>query len=296
VINPYNEDEYLLGIMLDGDSYRRSANTKDREVAQINVLSGLGWNLHRMWTMDWWDNREKELAKLVKILEEKKIEAFDRKKKAETFLEIRHERFEFNVEIEEQEHVEPSSYVMKEYKNAEIPVTPMSSAEYVEKAAMKQITERLQQIIDEEAPIAASRLIRKVLRSFGISRTTPAVLEATEKALKKVSCKAYRQNGVKFYHVADEALDAYHAYRLDVISDDRRGLDEICLQELKNAVCLTLQIKGGLTKDDLLRETIRTMGYTRSRTALTEAVTAGLKYGLKTGEIAADAMNVYHLQ
>lgn len=83
VQNPYNEDEYLLGIMLDGDSYRRSANTKDREVAQINVLSGLGWNLHRMWTMDWWDNREKELAKLLQILEEKKIEAFDRKKKAE---------------------------------------------------------------------------------------------------------------------------------------------------------------------------------------------------------------------
>ena len=73
----------MLGIMLDGDSYRRSANTKDREVAQINVLSGLGWNLHRMWTMDWWDNREKELAKLLQILEEKKIEAFDRKKKAE---------------------------------------------------------------------------------------------------------------------------------------------------------------------------------------------------------------------
>jgi len=83
VQNPYNEDEYLLGIMLDGDSYRRSANTKDREVAQINVLSGLGWSLHRMWTMDWWDNREKELAKLLSILEEKKIEAFDRKKRAE---------------------------------------------------------------------------------------------------------------------------------------------------------------------------------------------------------------------
>ena len=61
VINPYNPEEYLMGIILDGESYRQSQNTKDREVAQVSVLSGLGWELHRIWTMDWWDNREKEL-------------------------------------------------------------------------------------------------------------------------------------------------------------------------------------------------------------------------------------------
>ena len=49
-------------------------------------------------------------------------------------------------------------------------------------------------------------------------------------------------------------------------------------------------------KEDLVRETIRTMGYTRSRTALSDAVTIGLRYGLETGEIVMDDMNVYHLQ
>jgi very-short-patch-repair endonuclease len=75
VINPYNEEEYLLGIMLDGESYRQTPNTRDREVAQISVLNGLGWQLHRIWTMDWWDNREKEIAKLLQLLEDKKAEA-----------------------------------------------------------------------------------------------------------------------------------------------------------------------------------------------------------------------------
>lgn len=72
VVNPYDEDEYLLGIMLDGDTYRRSANTKDREISQIGVLNSLGWELHRIWTMDWWDNREKELSKLMNVIEERK--------------------------------------------------------------------------------------------------------------------------------------------------------------------------------------------------------------------------------
>lgn len=75
VVNPYDEDEYILGIMMDGNTYKRSTNTKDRELSQVGVLSGLGWNLHRIWTMDWWDNRDKELSTLMKLIEEKKEEA-----------------------------------------------------------------------------------------------------------------------------------------------------------------------------------------------------------------------------
>ena len=83
VINPYNEEEYLLGIMLDGESYGQSRNTKDREVAQISVLNGLGWELHRIWTMDWWDDRDRELSKLMQILEEKKEAAHQKFLKAQ---------------------------------------------------------------------------------------------------------------------------------------------------------------------------------------------------------------------
>lgn len=68
VIDPRNEGEYLLGILLDGEAYRQSRNTKDREVAQIDVLTGLGWRLHRIWTMDWWDQKEKEITKLLEKL------------------------------------------------------------------------------------------------------------------------------------------------------------------------------------------------------------------------------------
>ena len=80
VVNPYDEGEYLLGIMLDGDSYKNAGATRDREVAQRSVLGGLGWNTYRMWTMDWWDDKNREIGKLLKLLEELKVEA---KKRAE---------------------------------------------------------------------------------------------------------------------------------------------------------------------------------------------------------------------
>lgn len=63
----------------------------------------------------------------------------------------------------------------------------------------------------------------------------------------------------------------------DVDSGDKRSADEICQQELKNAVCITLKEKGSLMKN-----VIRTMGYARSSTSLVEAAEKGMKYGRKT--------------
>jgi len=70
VVNPYDDEEYLMGILLDGDSYKQAERTKDREVSQLEVLESHGWYIHRVWTLDWWDNSEKEMEKIFKQLEE----------------------------------------------------------------------------------------------------------------------------------------------------------------------------------------------------------------------------------
>ena len=72
VVNPYDNTKYILGIMLDGEGYKRAANTRDREIAQLGVLQNLGWQLHRIWTIDWWDNRQKVERLLLQKLAEVK--------------------------------------------------------------------------------------------------------------------------------------------------------------------------------------------------------------------------------
>ncbi len=111
----------------------------------------------------------------------------------------------------------------------------------------------------------------------------------SDKALKKTSSRMNKQAGVRFYWKKDQEQELYRVYRVDINSQDKRSVDEICQQELKNAVCATLKKRGALDKDSLVKETIRTMGYTRSGAALVAAVERGLKYGRKTGEIVQDA-------
>ncbi len=70
VIDPENSSRYILGILLDGDSYKAAKTTADREVSQISVLQGLGWRIKRIWTMDWYDDPERELRNIMEVLHE----------------------------------------------------------------------------------------------------------------------------------------------------------------------------------------------------------------------------------
>lgn len=79
VLNPYDTTRYLLGIMLDGDTYRMTENTKDREIAQKNLLEKFrGWKIFRIWALDWWDDREFVIEQLLTKLEKLKAAAAEK--------------------------------------------------------------------------------------------------------------------------------------------------------------------------------------------------------------------------
>ena len=328
VMNPYKKEEYLLGIMLDGESYRQSSNTKDREVAQISVLKGLGWDIYRIWTLDWWDNKEKELKKLIDCLDHKKDAAYNVCAKEEVSTEETEfikesERIEDTQKIKdipvqeskitkhfaEQDHVIKSNmnltklnqdveslYHKESYISADLIMTDISTDEYVQSKNKKMITEKIQQIIDTEAPVSYDTLVKKTLRAFNIARSSPKTLEATQKALKIANTQMNKQQGVKFYWRKDQDPSAYYSFREDKNANTRRSANDICQQELKNAVCMTLLEKGRMKKEDLIKATIRTMGYARSSNVLISAVERGLKYGRKTGEIVeAGEKNVFEI-
>ncbi|MCR5870752.1 DUF3320 domain-containing protein [Sphingomonas sp. J344] len=45
---------YLAGVECDGASYHSAATARDRDKVREQVLVGLGWNILRVWSTDWW--------------------------------------------------------------------------------------------------------------------------------------------------------------------------------------------------------------------------------------------------
>ena len=75
VRDPGNPDRYLAGIMADGIVFRDTPCAVDRFSGQPGVLRGLGWQILRFWTPEWWRNREGVIARLTEKLRSLEAEA-----------------------------------------------------------------------------------------------------------------------------------------------------------------------------------------------------------------------------
>jgi hypothetical protein len=64
VVHPDAPGRYLAGVECDGATYHRSATARDRDRLRENVLRGLGWKIHRVWSTDWWQDADRALDRL----------------------------------------------------------------------------------------------------------------------------------------------------------------------------------------------------------------------------------------
>lgn len=71
VVDPECPDKYLLGILCDGYNHNTTRTAHDRVVTQSGVLQMLGWQLHHVWAMDWWENCSRTIEMLVSAIEER---------------------------------------------------------------------------------------------------------------------------------------------------------------------------------------------------------------------------------
>ena len=75
VHDPDRQGSYLLGVECDGATYHSAATARDRDRLREQVLRGLGWEIHRIWSTDWWIDPhgqvDKVIAALEKVREEK---------------------------------------------------------------------------------------------------------------------------------------------------------------------------------------------------------------------------------
>lgn len=79
IVNPDAPGSYLAAVECDGATYHRSATARDRDSLREAVLRGLGWEVLRIWSTDWWMDSKKALervdSELTKLLEEYRASA-----------------------------------------------------------------------------------------------------------------------------------------------------------------------------------------------------------------------------
>lgn len=79
VPDPRHPGRYVLGIECDGADYHSSRVARDRDRLRQQVLEGLGWNIYRVWSTDWYlhpkECREKLLETVNEAVKQAKLQA-----------------------------------------------------------------------------------------------------------------------------------------------------------------------------------------------------------------------------
>jgi very-short-patch-repair endonuclease len=70
VRHPDHPKKFIVGIECDGAAYHSSKSARDRDRLREEILRGLGWEILRVWSTDWFDNPNFQTERLVRQIEE----------------------------------------------------------------------------------------------------------------------------------------------------------------------------------------------------------------------------------
>ena len=110
IVNENAVGHYIIGIECDGPQYFNSRVARDRDRLRHDVLSGLGWQLYRVWSTDWYLNPKKAKKNLLDAIAAAKEKA----KTMESSAELKFEEEETVAEVADEKEIEKMIRIIKE--------------------------------------------------------------------------------------------------------------------------------------------------------------------------------------
>lgn len=280
VLDPDDTNHYLLGIQLDGENSKEAAMARDRFIVQPGVLKGLGWSLMRIWTLDWLDNPEYVISEMKRSIEAASVRVVEVKTQNKANTKVAGSVYSY----EGMEKEESTSSVCEPYISLNIPVKG-GSEEYYLPDTMGTISNAIQSIIEEEAPISRKLLMRKVLAAWGISRGGSRVESIFNAAINTIEKRITLDDNREFIWKSNQFPDEYRIYRVEDSAGNKRSMEEIPSQEILNALSEVLLEQIGLSETDLIRETAKKFGFSRMGNLIETTVQYTINHALSKGKL-----------
>ena len=258
IVHPKMPGEYILGIMCDGDRYRHSGTSRDRNILQESVLKSLGWNVHRVWILDWWENPSKELIRI----QDSVTEALSGKQDEP-------EEVPVTPNVEDFERIDESECT------ADLPTYTIctlapedrlrgNSEEFAQPYMANHICDQLAKVLAVEAPISRTVLCKRVLEAWGITRMGARIDRTFDGIL--AAMRLPRKNGAEstFHWNPGQNIAEYANFRVPTANEQtRRNMEDIAPEEIAAAAKYVLQVQYSLTTDDLVKEIAILFGFSR---------------------------------
>lgn len=282
----------LVAVLLDGPGWARRRTVGDRDGLPVEVLSRmLGWPaVERVWLPAWLRDPDAVVAELVA-----RVEAVGSGQDTGDLPDVHVETLPMVKAAPPAPVVAlPDAQAAGELPGARafVPWTPTTVGSrrtldaLPEPEAARRVREAAVQIIDVEGPVARTRLIRLVAAAFDLSRVSAARASAIAACLPT---GVDDENG--FYWPPHRSRDRWAGFRR--AGAELRPLDEVSLEEIGNAMRGLCRAGMGMSREELLRETVAVFGGKRVTPAIRTRAEQALTHAVGAGRLAVDAGTVH---
>jgi hypothetical protein len=257
VCHPDRPGSFILAVECDGATYHSALWARERDRLRQGVLENLGWRFHRIWSTDWFYNRNREVARLRDALDQAR-EAASSGNLPEKEASVLAAPPRLTV-IEPQPLPEIVERQMPAYSRAHFPVRSPFEPHEAPMAALELLAQR---IVEHEGPINAEEVARRISACFGRERAGNRILSVARQALDALVDRRVIQFDSGFY-MTDTQLKAPPVRDRSNETGATLKASSISLHEIEAALKIAQDDNAGVADEDLIRAAARLLGFRR---------------------------------
>jgi len=282
VKDPEQPERYLLGIECDGATYHSSRSARDRDRLRQEVLEGLGWTLHRIWSTDWYRNREGTLQRLLGAIEEAKVRSGSATQHSAQGTHTGRSRAGGTLRrdgLGRQDN--PGSLPSVPYSYAELFIPPGGGDLHT--LPVEQLLDAATAVVETESPVHVQEITRRITEAAGLKRAGSRIRTAVARALQL----GKRRGGLEIRGDFVWKLGMVQPPVRDrsLLDSGSRKVDLIAPEEIAEALFAEVTRSFSTSREDAISGAARLMGFQRVTGQMQPQIGAQLDALLRAGRL-----------
>jgi hypothetical protein len=264
VRHPERTGQYILAVECDGATWHRALWARERDRMRQQVLEGLGWRFHRIWSTDWFQRRDQEIARLRAALEDAKNYAIEGvtvpgANRSDAARDETQAGLETVTVDDDSGAMLASSLKASAYQKATFQIQAKMEPHEV---PVRQLAEIVVKIVGIEGPIHSEEVARRISTVFAKGRTGARIQAVTNSALALTKRQRQLLAEGSFWMTADQKANPPVRDRLGETLPTTKAA-YLSPLEIRAAAALIEADSGAVATEELTRAVCRLLGYLR---------------------------------
>ncbi len=302
VKDPDKPGRYLLGIECDGATYHSARWARDRDRLRQDVLESRKWQIHRIWSTDWFRQPREQMRKLLAAIELAKKPAvlaeasdalimIDDGEEDEKCLDV----FEADEPLETENNSSSVEECCNTYREATVGSIRIDATRPLYEMSPIVLAEVAYNVVSVEGPVHREEIARRIAAFWGAGRTSKRMIAAVDSALSHAIDKQMMVADGEFFTVLGQEQVEVRS-RASVISLTLRQPEMLPPAEITAAIYKLVTLHVGLSSDECIVGTGRLFGYRSTGSQLKHVITRQLDLMIERGQIRVHDARLFECQ